>query len=150
MGSRWPNGGGSGTTYWLTSDGGPDGMGTDPQHGLPGRTRAEVRHRDPEREAHFIVSAADQAITVLAFDRAGRLYRRALDLEAHATLSRHQLLVKLGDALTNAGRGAEAARAYLEAVPGAQTGLGISPVINGRSRRARGSAIGTASSSRLV
>ena len=35
-------------------------------------------------------------------------------------------------------------------VPGAQTGLGISPVMSGRSRRWRGSAMGTASSRRWV
>jgi hypothetical protein len=28
IGTRNPNGGGSGTNYWMTSDGGPDGMGT--------------------------------------------------------------------------------------------------------------------------
>ncbi len=75
---------------------------------------------DYEREAHFVISAADQASIALAFDRAARLYRAALDLENHASSSRHELLVKLGDALMNAGRGAEAARAYLDAAPGAQ------------------------------
>ncbi len=75
---------------------------------------------DFEREAHFVISAADRASAALAFDRAARLFRAALDLEEHASLSRRELLVKLGDALMNAGRGAEAARAYLEAAPGAQ------------------------------
>ncbi len=76
---------------------------------------------DHEREAHFVAAAADQAGEALAFDRAARLYRAALDLEAYAAAPRVDLLVKLGDALRNAGRGAEAARAYLDAVPGAQT-----------------------------
>ncbi len=75
---------------------------------------------DYEREAHYVISAAEQAAEALAFDRAARLYRAALDREDHAPLSRRQLLVKLGDALMNAGRGAEAARAYLDAAPGAQ------------------------------
>ena len=73
-----------------------------------------------DREAQFVISAADQASEALAFDRAAGLYRRALDLEEVASLSRRQLLIKLGDALTNAGRGREAALAYLDAVPGAQ------------------------------
>ncbi len=76
---------------------------------------------DFEREAHFVISAASQASKALAFDRAARLYRMALDLSDHASPSRRELLVKLGDALTNAGRGSQAARAYLDAAPGAQT-----------------------------
>ena len=77
--------------------------------------------QEREREAHFVISAADQAGEALAFDRAARLYRAALDLEQHTSLSRRELLVKLADALTNAGRGGEAARAYLDAAPGART-----------------------------
>ena len=76
---------------------------------------------DHERESHFVTSAAEQAAGALAFDRAARLYRSALDLERYSRATRRELLVKLGDALTNAGRGAEAARAYLDAAPGAQT-----------------------------
>ena len=72
-----------------------------------------------EREAHFVIAAAEQAVEALAFDRAARLYRNALKLEDHAPLNRRQLLIKLGDALANAGRGADAARAYLNAAPGA-------------------------------
>ncbi len=74
---------------------------------------------DFEREAHFVIVAAEAAGEALAFDRAARLYRDALDLDDHAPLPRRELLVKLGDALMNAGRGAEAARAYLDAAPGA-------------------------------
>jgi hypothetical protein len=52
---------------------------------------------------------------MLAFDRAARLYRLSLEYHPGA----RELRVKLGDALVNAGRGAEAARAYLAARAGA-------------------------------
>ena len=74
---------------------------------------------DTQQAAEFATQAADQAAEALAFDRASRLYRIALDLRPEGTL--HQsLLVKLADALTNAGRGAEAAQAYLSAADPAQ------------------------------
>src|SRR6185312_4396126 len=50
-----------------------------------------------------------------AFERAGRLYERAL---THAALSddeKQQLRIALGETLTNAGHGAEAARAFEDA-----------------------------------
>ncbi len=76
---------------------------------------------DREREARYVVAAADQAAEALAFARAARLYRNALDLEEHSSVPRRELLIKLGDALSNSGLGLEAAAAYLEAVPGSQT-----------------------------
>jgi tetratricopeptide (TPR) repeat protein len=85
---------------------------------------------DPERLAeHFregghLQQAADHAVTAataaanaLAFDRAARLYRLALSLRP-AESEAHGLRVRLGDALANAGRGREAAEAYLEAATG--------------------------------
>jgi tetratricopeptide (TPR) repeat protein len=73
-----------------------------------------------ERAAEFAVLAAERAVQTLAFDRAARLYRMALELEpARDAHSRRALTVKMGDALLNAGRGAEAARAYLSAAEGA-------------------------------
>src|SRR5205814_5092344 len=59
--------------------------------------------------------AAAQAAETLAFDRAARLYRLSLEYRPEA----RELRIKLGDALANAGRGAEAARAYLSAREGA-------------------------------
>ncbi|MFT3776445.1 MAG: AAA family ATPase [Minicystis sp.] len=72
---------------------------------------------DAPRAAGYAVRAGDEAAAALAFDRAARLYRTALDLGASLSSAR-ALRVKLGDALANAGRGAEAAAAYLAAIAG--------------------------------
>jgi serine/threonine protein kinase len=71
---------------------------------------------DAERAAEFAVTAAERAVQALAFDRAARHFRTALELGSNRDAqSRRALTVKMGDALLNAGRGAEAARTYLEA-----------------------------------
>lgn len=75
---------------------------------------------EEERAIEYTIVAAEEAERALAFDRAARLYRRALDLFGPESDRRSALQVKLGDALTNAGRGAEAADAYL-----AVTGLSL-------------------------
>jgi serine/threonine protein kinase len=67
----------------------------------------------PERMAALSRTAADKAALALAFDRAARLYRRALD--AGEPDPDGSVLAKLGDALANSGRGRDAARAYVEA-----------------------------------
>ena len=74
---------------------------------------------DPERAAKYAESAAERASDALAFDRAARLYRLALDLKPATNLEHSRLHVQLGDALANAGRGSEAAEAYLAAVESA-------------------------------
>jgi tetratricopeptide (TPR) repeat protein len=61
------------------------------------------------------VEAGDRAAAVLAFRAAASLYRAALP----GTAEPGPVLVKLGDALARAGRGAEAGRAYLEAAAAA-------------------------------
>jgi len=77
-----------------------------------------------DRAAEHAVIAADQAVGTLAFDRAARLYRVALECEpAMLATGRsvpperapQKIRTKLADALANAGRGAEAAVAYLDA-----------------------------------
>jgi hypothetical protein len=75
---------------------------------------------DHAQAARYYGEAAEQAARSLAFDHATHLYRRALVLgaggDAHVAA---RLQAQLGDALANAGRGADAATAYLAAVEAA-------------------------------
>ncbi len=73
---------------------------------------------DPERAANYAAAAAQQAADALAFERAARLYQRALEQQSGENERTRQLRARLGDALANAGRGAEAAHAYLVAMAG--------------------------------
>jgi hypothetical protein len=66
---------------------------------------------DQTRAHRYAVAAADEAASALAFERAARLYRVALDSGAPDPQLEPELRRKLGDALANAGRGLEAARA---------------------------------------
>lgn len=71
-----------------------------------------------EKAGVFAEQAADQAQHALAFDRAARLYDLSLDLRPGlAPDLQAALRVKLGEALANAGRGVDAAKAYLAAAP---------------------------------
>jgi eukaryotic-like serine/threonine-protein kinase len=71
---------------------------------------------DTEKAATYAVWAAAQAAEALAFDRAARLYKLALELRPREGEEGVSLRIRLGDALANAGRGAQAAEAYLAAV----------------------------------
>ncbi len=66
----------------------------------------------------FYEQAAEQAARALAFDRAATLYRETIALRDLGPDEERRLRSKLADALANAGRGAEAAREYLEAAEG--------------------------------
>ncbi|MHB1559000.1 MAG: serine/threonine-protein kinase [Isosphaeraceae bacterium] len=74
---------------------------------------------DLARAGEHYARGADQAAAALAFDHAARLYRTALDLHPRSPEATRALRRKLGDALANAGRGAEAAQAYLDAAASA-------------------------------
>jgi len=98
------------------------------RHRQLARTFEEIGGADPEslavhwraagereRAGRYLVKAAERAERALAFDRAARLYRDALALLPPADPDARGFRVRLGDALANAGRGGEAAEAYLAA-----------------------------------
>lgn len=68
-----------------------------------------------EKTIQYSELAAEQAIQALAFDRAIKLYRFIIELVSKHQDKTQPTWVKLGDALANAGRGLEAAQAYLAA-----------------------------------
>lgn len=69
---------------------------------------------DLRKAAHYAVRAADQSANALAFDGAARLYRAAIDLGGGGS-DAVALHVKLGSALSMAGRVIESAEAYVAA-----------------------------------
>jgi serine/threonine protein kinase/tetratricopeptide (TPR) repeat protein len=79
----------------------------------------------PQRAASCYRSAASGAAKALAFDHAARLYERALQLKSWSNRRRCVIGLRRGDALANAGRGAEAATEYLAAAPYAEPALGL-------------------------
>jgi eukaryotic-like serine/threonine-protein kinase len=75
---------------------------------------------DSAKAAHYAAAAAEQASEALAFNRAARLYKLAIELRQTEDEVTQALRVKLGDALAKAGRSVDAARIYLAAVEGAK------------------------------
>jgi eukaryotic-like serine/threonine-protein kinase len=73
----------------------------------------------PDKAARYAAIAAARASQALAFDRAAELYRRSLSLRDPGGAEGRSLHVKLAEALGNAGRGPEAAAAYVAAKRGA-------------------------------
>jgi serine/threonine protein kinase len=67
------------------------------------------------RAGDYAVRAARRAEEALAFDRAASLLEIGVQLAASSEIAEYKLRGLLGDALVKAGRGAEAADAYLEA-----------------------------------
>jgi serine/threonine protein kinase len=76
---------------------------------------------DLERAAHFAILAGDRASEALAFDRAASFYELALASKAAQEGDGRALLVKLGEARANAGRGESAAEAFRKAADVAPT-----------------------------
>jgi len=66
------------------------------------------------KSARYAIQAATRAHEVLAFDRAARLYRAALETGTVASEEARGLKARLGEALTSAGRPREAAEAHLQ------------------------------------
>ena len=81
-----------------------------------------VRHLEgaglPERAAQQAELAAARALDTLAFDHAAELFSTALRLGRHDATQLSALNLRLAEALTNAGRAAQAARAYLACTEG--------------------------------
>ncbi len=74
----------------------------------------ELTGQTGEASSHAL-AAAHQASQALAFDKAVTLYTRALALGSWEPQERHRIQVDVARALANAGRGGEAAPAYLTA-----------------------------------
>ena len=72
-----------------------------------------------ERGARYAERAAEQATTKLAFDQAARLYQLSLETIPRTAEEARPVRVQLAIALERSGRGAEAARVYLQAAEGA-------------------------------
>lgn len=71
------------------------------------------------RAAALAAEAADRAAGASAFERAAGLYRSALELGQLQGAERRRATLALGDALSHAARGQEAASAFLTAADGA-------------------------------
>jgi eukaryotic-like serine/threonine-protein kinase len=74
---------------------------------------------EPDKAARYAAIAAARAAQALAFDRAAELYRRSLALRDPDGGEGRSLRIKLAEALGSAGRGPEAAAAFLAAQRGA-------------------------------
>jgi len=77
---------------------------------------------DPVRTIEYAVRAAGAADEALAFQRAADYYRLLIEVDIDR---RARWRTRLGDALANAGRGRQAAAAYLDALPDANSGDAI-------------------------
>jgi len=77
------------------------------------------RAGDRDKAAHYAAVAAVAAAEALAFDRAAKLFRTALEQRPPGGEAERDLRVRLAEALANSGRCLEAAREYQRAAAGA-------------------------------
>jgi tetratricopeptide (TPR) repeat protein len=77
------------------------------------------------RAAEHYHRAARRAARALAFDRAAALFERTARLGEWPDDARRQLEIQRAEALTHAGRSADAAQAYLRAAEGADSDSGL-------------------------
>lgn len=70
---------------------------------------------EPSKAGHYYALAAQTASSALAFRHAAQLWQKALSLSTATGEPRRLMLINLADALGNAGRGADAGRAWREA-----------------------------------
>jgi serine/threonine protein kinase/tetratricopeptide (TPR) repeat protein len=70
--------------------------------------------KDLQAVRRYILGAANQASKLLAFERAARLYERAIEVKL-SDVPEHELQRRLGSALGSAGHGKKSAQAYTRA-----------------------------------
>ncbi len=75
---------------------------------------------ETEKAGGYYARAADRAAAALAFDRAAKLFKLALDLAALDDVERRRLRRKLASALADGGRGEQAAELFSELAKDAQ------------------------------
>lgn len=83
------------------------------------------RSGDSQRAGQLYVEAAASAAAQLAFDRCGHLYERAIELIAPEGQRRSELFARAADAYSNAGRGADSARAYRAAADSSERAVAL-------------------------
>ncbi len=77
------------------------------------------RAERPDKAVPHAIRAGDRAAEALAFDQAAAIFEYALQAAPGDAEHERTLRIKLGDALKNAGRGAQAAKEYSGAAVGA-------------------------------
>lgn len=70
---------------------------------------------DPARGSHYAELAADRASAALAFEHAARLYQIAIKHRQAPAPEMRRMHMRMGEALVNADKGVDAARAYRQA-----------------------------------
>lgn len=113
-----------------------DAMLTTDEPNLPQVVEHYEAAGDLDAVRRYLMPAARRATDLLAFARAAELYKRAIELGC-ADVAEHELHERLGDALSSAGRGAEAGRVLERAAElASESGQPADGVLNLRRRAA--------------